>query len=383
MKALKQSLISALLIVISLPVFAVIIPQPPQLNATSYILVDIDSGQVLVEKNADKQVAPASLTKMMTSYIAVHEIVEGNATEQTMIPISVNAWKKGGSKMFVREGTEVSLIDLLRGIIIHSGNDASTAVAEYFSGSESAYASLMNQYAQQFGMVSTNYFNATGLPAKGHVSTARDIATLAERIIVDHPNYYGLYAEKYYQYNNIRQPNRNKLLWRDKSVDGLKTGHTEEAGYCLAASAKRDNTRLVAVVLGTKSDQARTQETQKLLSYGFRYYETKKLYSAGDVLNTERLWFGTQESIAMALGEDLYLTIPRGNGTQVNIDIATAELTEAPITRGDQLGTLTVTMDDKVLAERPLLAVEDVAKTGLVGQLLGEIELFFVRLFGQ
>lgn len=360
----------------------IIIPQPPALNATAYILVDIDSGRVIVEKNADQQLPPASLTKMMTSYVAVHELMEGNATEQTLVPVSVNAWKKGGSKMFIREGTEVPMIDLLRGIIVHSGNDASTAVAEYFSGSEDAYASLMNQYAFQFGMVNTNFENATGWPAEGHLSSARDIATLAKRIIVDHPTYYPLYAEKYFEYNGIRQPNRNKLLWRDKSVDGLKTGHTEEAGYCLAASAKRDQTRLIAVVMGTKSEAARTRETQKLLSYGFRYYETRKLYSAADVLNTARLWFGEQESIEMALAEDLYLTLPRGEGNSVDINISTPDLTEAPIRRGQTLGQLVVTLDGEVLAERNLVAIEDVKKTGLVGQILGEIELFFVRLFG-
>lgn len=360
---------------------AIIIPKPPVLDASGYILVDADSGKVLVEHNADERLPPASMTKMMTSYIAVHELVEGNVSEDTQVPISVTAWKKGGSKMWVREGTEVRLIDLLRGIIVQSGNDASIAVAEYFAGSESAFAGWMNQYAQEFGMTSTHFENATGWPAEGHLTTARDLAILAKRIIKDHPDHYGLYAEKYFEYNDIRQPNRNKLLWRDPSVDGLKTGHTEEAGYCLAASAKRDNTRLIAVVMGTRSDEARARETQKLLGYGFRYFETHKLYSAGDVLATEKVWLAKNDQLDVIVNEDIYMTLPRGARDDLIAEVVTPDYPEAPLKVGERVGTLTLKMDGEVVGEHPLVSSRLVEESGFVGRLFGKIKLFFVRLF--
>ncbi|MCH2041410.1 MAG: D-alanyl-D-alanine carboxypeptidase [Saccharospirillaceae bacterium] len=360
---------------------AVIVPSVPQLDATAYVLMDADSGKILVEKNADKQIPPASLTKMMTSYVAVHELAMGNVEEQTQIPISVKAWRKKGSRMFVREGTQVPLIDLLRGIIVQSGNDASVAVAEYFSGSEDAYAEWMNQYAERFGMTNTQFKNATGWPAKGHYSSAGDMARLALRIIKDHPEYYQLYAEKYFEYNNIRQPNRNKLLWRDPSVDGLKTGHTDEAGFCLAASAVKDGTRFIAVVMGTRSEEARARETQKLLAYGFRYFETHKLYDAGQGLQTKQVWLGANDQIRLGVADELYLTLPRGAKGELQIDILSDEFLEAPIKQGQVMGTVTVRMADKVQAELPLVALEDVEDAGFFGRLIGKIKLFFAKLF--
>ncbi|PIQ40626.1 MAG: serine-type D-Ala-D-Ala carboxypeptidase [Thalassolituus sp. CG17_big_fil_post_rev_8_21_14_2_50_53_8] len=359
----------------------VIVPKAPDLDASAYVLMDADSGRVLVEHNADERLPPASLTKMMTSYIAVHELELGNVTEQTQVPISVKAWRKGGSKMFVREGTEVALIDLLRGIIVQSGNDASVAVAEYFAGSEEAFAGWMNQYAERFGMTNTHFENATGWPAEGHLSTAGDIAKLALHIVKDHPHYYKLYAEKYYEYNDIRQPNRNKLLWRDPSVDGLKTGHTDEAGFCLAASAVRDNTRLIAVVMGTRSEEARARETQKLLAYGFRYYETRKVYNAEEVLQTNPVWLGKTETADIGLEKELYLTLPRGMKGELEVNILTDEFLEAPIVKGQVVGTLTVSMEGDVQAERPLIALSDVEEAGFFGRLWGSIKLFFARLF--
>ncbi|MCB2423676.1 D-alanyl-D-alanine carboxypeptidase family protein [Thalassolituus alkanivorans] len=359
----------------------VIVPKAPDLDASAYVLMDADSGRVLVEHNADERLPPASLTKMMTSYIAVHELELGNVTEQTQVPISVKAWRKGGSKMFVREGTEVALIDLLRGIIVQSGNDASVAVAEYFAGSEEAFAGWMNQYAERFGMTNTHFENATGWPAEGHLSTAGDIAKLALHIVKDHPHYYKLYAEKYYEYNDIRQPNRNKLLWRDPSVDGLKTGHTDEAGFCLAASAVRDNTRLIAVVMGTRSEEARARETQKLLAYGFRYYETRKVYNAEEVLQTNPVWLGKTETADIGLEKELYLTLPRGMKGELEVNILTDEFLEAPIVKGQVVGTLTVSMEGEVQAERPLIALSDVEEAGFFGRLWGSIKLFFARLF--
>ena len=360
---------------------AVIVPKAPDLDASAYILLDAESGAVLVEHNADERLPPASLTKLMTSYIAVHELELGNVSENTMVPISEKAWRKGGSKMFVRVGTEVPLIDLLRGIIVQSGNDASVAVAEYFAGSEDAYAGWMNQFAERFGMSNSHFVNATGWPADNHYTTARDLATLSLRIIKDHPHYYSLYAEKYYEYNDIRQPNRNKLLWRDPSVDGLKTGHTEAAGYCLAASAVRENTRLVAVVMGTRSEEARARETQKLLAYGFRYYETRKVYDGGEVLQTNPVWLGADDSVDVGVEDQLYLTLPRGMKGELEVSMTTDEFIEAPVSKGQVVGTLTLSMDGEVQAERPLIALNDVEEAGFFGRLWGSIKLFFARMF--
>lgn len=360
----------------------VIVPQSPRLDATAYVLMDADSGVVMVEHNPDQRLPPASLTKMMTSYVAVHELELGNVTEKAMIPVSERAWRKGGSKMFVQEGTEVPLIDLLRGIIIQSGNDASVAVAEYFSGSEEAYANWMNQYAERFGMTNTNFVNVTGWPADNHYTSARDIAILSRHIIKDHPTYYPLYAEKYYEWNNIRQPNRNKLLWRDPSVDGLKTGHTEEAGYCLAATAVRDNTRLIAVVMGTRSEEARARETQKLLAYGFRYFETRNVYKAGEQLKTQRVWKGASNELAIGVAEELYLTLPRGLRGEIEVSIRTDEHLIAPITKGQEVGRVVLSIGGEVRAERPLVALTDVEEAGLIGRIWDSIRLFFTRLLG-
>lgn len=360
---------------------SVIVPKAPDLDASAYILMDAESGAVLVEHNADERLPPASLTKLMTSYIAVHELELGNVTETTMVPISEKAWRKGGSKMFVRVGTQVPLIDLLRGIIVQSGNDASVAVAEYFAGSEDAYADWMNQYAGRFGMTNTHFVNATGWPAENHYTTAHDLARLSLHIINDHPDYYGLYAEKYFEYNDIRQPNRNKLLWRDPSVDGLKTGHTEAAGYCLAASAVRDNTRLVAVVMGTRSEEARARETQKLLAYGFRYFETRKVYAGGESLQQAQVWLGQQDRVDIGVQDKLSLSLPRGMKGELEVNMITDEFIEAPVTKGQVLGSLTLSMDGEVQAERPLVALNDVQEAGFFGRLWGNIRLFFARLF--
>jgi D-alanyl-D-alanine carboxypeptidase (penicillin-binding protein 5/6) len=361
---------------------SVIIPKPPVLNATAYVLMDAASGEILVQKNADKQLPPASMTKMMTSYLATHELALGNLTEQDQVPVSIKAWKMGGSKMFIREGRDVALIDLIKGIIIQSGNDASVAVAEYVAGSEDAFVDLMNRYAQNMGMVNTQFQNATGWPAKGHFSSAHDLAKLAQHIINDHPEYYSLYKEKYFEFNKIRQPNRNKLLWRDPSVDGLKTGHTEEAGFCLTASAERNGMRLIAVVMGTKSENARATETGKLLTYGFRYFETHKLYQAGDSIKTLPAWYGEQTEFDVGLNEDLYITIARGAKESLQVETLTNNFIEAPLKTGEKQGSLTIRLDDKVLAERPLVALSDVNEAGFFSRLWDGIKLFFIKLVG-
>lgn len=362
---------------------SVIIPKPPVLNATAYVLMDAASGEILVQKNPDKQLPPASMTKMMTSYLATHELALGNLGEQDQVPISVKAWKMGGSKMFIREGRNVALIDLIKGIIIQSGNDASVAVSEYVAGSEDAFVDLMNQHTQRMGMTNTQFKNSTGWPATGHFSSARDMAILARAIINDHPEYYSLYKEKYFEFNKIRQPNRNKLLWRDPSVDGLKTGHTDEAGFCLTASAERNNMRLIAVVMGTNSENARATETQKLLTYGFRYYETHRLYQAGDSIKTLPVWYGEETQFEVGISEDLFITVARGAKEQLQVETLTNEFIEAPLATGENQGSLTIRLGDKIIAERPLVVLNDVTEAGFFSRLWDGIKLFFIKLVGS
>lgn len=360
---------------------SVIIPKPPVLNATAYVLMDAASGEILVQKNADKRLPPASMTKMMTSYLATHELALGNLGEQDPVPVSVKAWKMGGSKMFIREGRDVPLIELLKGVIIQSGNDASIAVAEYVAGSEDAFVDLMNRHAQRMGMENTHFKNATGWPAEGHYSSSHDMALLARSIINDHPEYYSLYKEKYFEFNKIRQPNRNKLLWRDPSVDGLKTGHTDEAGYCLTASAIRDDMRLIAVVMGTNSENARATETQKLLTYGFRYFETHRLYKAGEHIKTLPVWYGKETEFEVGLEKDLFITIARGAKEQVEVETLTNEYIEAPLQAAESQGSLSIRLNGEVLAERPLIALSNVEEASFFSRLWDGVKLFFIKLF--
>ncbi|UTW44247.1 D-alanyl-D-alanine carboxypeptidase [bacterium SCSIO 12696] len=365
------------------PLLFAITPAPPELSAKGWILVDADTGEILVEHNANEQLEPASLTKMMTSYIVSKDVHEGKIGEQDMVPISVRAWRMGGSKMFVREGTEVKLIDLLRGVIIQSGNDASVALAEYVAGSEDAFADVMNQQAQLLGMNNTNFENATGWPAEGHLTTAYDLSLLARALITDHPEHYAIYSEKYFKYNIDKpQPNRNRLLWRDKSVDGIKTGHTEAAGYCLVASAVRDGMRLISVVMGTDSDEDRARESQKLLSYGFRYFESARVFSAQEVLQENaRVWYGEGEHINLIVAEDTQLTVPYGAGKKLEIAVNSPERIEAPIADGQQLGTVTVSYEGEVLKELPLVSDREIPEAGFFARLWDSIKLFFVGIF--
>lgn len=357
------------------------VPRAPQIEAKGYLLMDAASGQIIVEHNAEQRLPPASLTKMMTAYIAEEELQKGNISEKDMAPISVKAWQMGGSRMFVREGTRVPVGDLLQGIIIQSGNDASVAMAEYIAGSEDAFADLMNQHANRLGMDSSHFMNATGWPAENHFTTAKDMAILARAIVRDFPDHYGMYAKKEFTYNGITQQNRNLLLWRDPTVDGLKTGHTDEAGYCLVSSAKKDDMRLIAVVMGTASEGARARESQKLLTYGFRFFETYKAYSAGDVLDTVDVWMGKQDQLRLGLAEDLVLTIPRESHENLKAEISVTPQLEAPIMEGQQYGTLTVRMDNEVLVKKPLVALETVEEAGIFTKLWHHLLLFFKGLF--
>ncbi len=382
---MMQKLFSAaVLMLLALTVQAqqVIIPSPPSLASSAYLLMDADTGTVLVEHEADLVVPPASLTKMMTSYIVSEEIEQGRISEEDMVNISVEAWRKGGSKMFVREGTQVRLKDLMRGVIIQSGNDASIALAEHVAGSEEGFADIMNQTAVKLGMTNTHFENSTGWPAEGHVTTARDMALLARAVIRDHPEHYELYSEKYFSYGGINQANRNRLLFRDESVDGLKTGHTEEAGYCLVASAVRRDMRLISVVMGTSSEGARAAETEKLLSYGFRYYQTQSVYSAGDELQRNRVWYGKQEEVILGVADDIRLTIPRGAENALDAQMHIDQTIKAPIAAGDELGNLTIDLNGERLVDVPLVALEPVEEAGFFQRLIDAIKLFFIKIFG-
>ncbi|MGH1485133.1 MAG: D-alanyl-D-alanine carboxypeptidase family protein [Cellvibrionaceae bacterium] len=359
----------------------VIIPAAPQLAATAYLLIDANSGRVIAEKSADTALPPASITKLMTSYIVSSEIERGAISRTDLVPISVTAWKKGGSKMFVREGTQVPVIDLMRGMIIQSGNDATIALAEHIAGSEEAFVDVMNQQAALLGMANTQFRNATGWPEEGHYSSARDIALLAKALITEFPESYKLYSEKYFSYNGINQPNRNKLLFRDKTVDGVKTGHTEEAGYCLVASSEKEGMRLISVVMGTRSDDARAVESQKLLSYGFRYYHTHKLYEKDAVVSTSRIWKGVTEEITLGVGKDIFLTVPRGTEDSLVAQASVDEIIEAPVVAGQELGNIVVTLEGEELLNTPLVALKAVEKSGFFSRFTDAISLFFHQLF--
>jgi D-alanyl-D-alanine carboxypeptidase (penicillin-binding protein 5/6) len=323
---------------------------------------------------------------MMTTYIVSNEIAAGRMSKDEMVLISDNAWEKGGAKtdgstMFLNPRTRVSVSDLMRGVIIQSGNDASIALAEHISGDEIAFADVMNHQASLLGMNGTEYYNATGLPYEGMVSTARDLSLLAQAIIQDHPEHYSIYSEKYFKYNNINQPNRNRLLWRDSSVDGLKTGHTNAAGYCLVASAKRRDMRLISVVMGTDSDKARARETQKLLSYGFRHYDTKTIYSAGDIIKENaKVWFGEQEFLNLTIADNVTLTLPRGAQKNLSANILVDEQIKAPISAGQELGRLQVSLNDELLIDTALVAETAVAESGLFARFVDWIVLFITQL---
>ena len=388
---LKKCLVSFAAIILSLQGLSAVqaqqlIPAPPELAAKAWILVDANTGHILVESNADMQLPPASLAKMMTTYIVSNEIAAGRMSKDEMVLISDNAWEKGGAKtdgstMFLNPRTRVSVSDLMRGVIIQSGNDASIALAEHISGDEIAFADVMNHQASLLGMNGTEYYNATGLPYEGMVSTARDLSLLAQAIIQDHPEHYSIYSEKYFKYNNINQPNRNRLLWRDSSVDGLKTGHTNAAGYCLVASAKRRDMRLISVVMGTDSDKARARETQKLLSYGFRHYDTKTIYSAGDIIKENaKVWYGEQEFLNLTIADNVTLTLPRGAQKNLSANILVDEQIKAPISAGQELGRLQVSLNDELLIDTALVAETAVAESGLFARFVDWIVLFITQL---
>ncbi|WP_137975045.1 D-alanyl-D-alanine carboxypeptidase family protein [Pseudomonas sp. F(2018)] len=362
------------------------IPSPPQLAAKSYVLMDGASGKVLVENNGDQRLPPASLTKLMTAYIATLEIRKGKIGEQDLVTVSEHAWRtggaaSGGSTMFLPLNSQVKVDDLLHGIIIQSGNDASIAIAEYIAGSEDAFADMMNETAEKLGMKNSHFMNATGLPHPEHYSSAHDMAILARAIINEDQQHYAIYSQKEFYWNNIKQGNRNLLLWRDSTVDGLKTGHTEEAGFCLVASAVREGARMITSVFGTDSEKTRAAETQKLLTYGFRFFETQTFYKAGQELAQAQVWKGTTRQVKAGLAQDLSLTLPKGQVKQLQASMVLEPQLVAPLKTGDVIGKVEVKLGAEVVHSADLIALEPVEEGGFFRRLWDSIRLFFYGLF--
>ncbi len=353
------------------------VPAPPKIGANSYILIDYHSGKVLAERAPDTKVAPASITKLMTAYVVFNELKSGNITLEEEVTISEKAWRTSGSRMFVEVGKKVPVEKLLKGMIIQSGNDASVALAEHVAGGEDTFAQFMNQYAKKLGMNNTHFMNGTGLPHKDHYTTARDISILARNLINNFPSFYDWYSQKSYTYNNITQHNRNKLLWQDKYVDGLKTGYTEDAGYCLAASAEREGMRLVSVVLGTNSAKARAKQSQQLLNYGFRFYETKLLYGGNEPRLSANVWKGEKEKFQLGIKDDLFITIPRGQYKFLKASTTLDNKITAPISKGQKFGEVTIKLDEDTIAKRDLIALENIKDGGIWRSMVDSVKLWF------
>ncbi len=356
---------------------ATVVPAAPAVEARSHFLVDFDSGRVLVEDNADERLEPASLTKMMTTYVVFAELAQGKFTLADKVVISEKAWRMGGSRMFVEVGTRVSVEDLLKGVIIQSGNDASVALAEHVAGDESAFADLMNRYAAKLGMRDSNFTNSSGLPHEDHYSTARDMATMAAALVRDFPDHYKWHAIKEYEFNGISQPNRNRLLWRDDSVDGLKTGYTKAAGYCLVASAEREGMRLISVIMGAKDAKARARYAQALLRYGFRFFETHRLYGAGELVREVRIWQGESETLRLGVLDDVYVTVQRGQYGNLDAQMELPAQIRAPVDQGAAQGQLTVELGGERVVSRQLVALHEVPKGNLWRQLSDRVLLLF------
>ena len=375
---LAATVAAALLAVAALNAQAADIPQPPALAVKSYQLYDFNSERVIAEQDGNSRVEPASLTKIMTAYLTFKALKNGHLTLTQTLPVSVKAWKVEGSKMFIEPNKPVTVDELLHGTIIQSGNDSSIALAEGIAGSEEGFAELMNKEAARLGMTGSHFVNSTGLPDPQHYTTAHDLSLLAAALIRDFPDQYKrLYSVKEYTYNKISQPNRNRLLWLDPYVDGMKTGHTKNAGYCLVTSAQRGDTRLVSVVLGAPSDSARATESQKLLNYGFQFYESKLVYKRGAEVSSLKVWKGTDKNVTATVAKDVSLTLPKGEYARVKAKIVSQQPLIAPVSAGQQIGKIEFTLDDKLIAEHKLVAAKNVEVAGIFGRLLDSVKLWF------
>jgi D-alanyl-D-alanine carboxypeptidase (penicillin-binding protein 5/6) len=360
-----------------------ITPAAPNLDAKAYILIDAASGRVLAEKASDTKMAPASLTKLMSLYIISGSLKNGSIHYDDKVRVSKKAWQTDGSRMFVKVGDEVPVSDLLKGIIVASGNDATVAMAEYVAGTEEAFTNIMNAQAKIIGMQNSNFLDSTGLPNPNHYSSARDLAILTRALQKNFPKDYALFSEKWFTYKGIRQPNRNRLLWRYQYADGLKTGHTNEAGYCLVSSATKNGMRLISVIMGAPSDEARTEDSMRLLTYGFRFYETHKLYNANTPLTKTRVWKGINKETSLGIIKDLYVTSPTGQYKNIKIQVALNSPIKAPVIKGNSYGTLNIVLNNQILASEQLIALDNNAKGGLWRRFTDSLNFSYDKLFSR
>lgn len=359
------------------------VPNSPELDLKSYILIEPNTNTIIAEFNSDSQIEPASMTKIMTSYILADQIANDLVSLDDQVLISEKAWRMEGSKMFIEAGKKVSISDLLKGIIIQSGNDASVAIAEYAGGTESGFVDLMNSYAASLGMDNTIFQNSTGLPDDNHFSSAKDLATLTSHFINKFPYEYSLYKEKQFTFNNIKQLNRNKLLWRDESSDGVKTGHTQSAGYCLVGSAQRGDMRLITVVAGSKSDNDRFLSSQRLLEYGFRFFATQKVLNANQEYKNITIWGGQEDRLGIGVLEDTSITLPRSSFKDLKVNYKYSNNLQAPISIGQKVGTLEITSGEEIVLVSELVALKDIAAKGFFGRLWSKFVLWIFSLFGM
>jgi D-alanyl-D-alanine carboxypeptidase (penicillin-binding protein 5/6) len=375
--ALRQLLPAAALGLAGAAAAQIPMPSPPAVEARAWLLLDVNSGQVLASRNANERFEPASLTKLMTAYLAFGALKQKSLKPEQVVPVSVRAWKAEGSRMFIEPKRPVTVDELLRGMIIQSGNDASIALAEAIGGSEEVFAQMMNREAKRLGMADTHFTNATGLTAPQLYSTAQDLAQLVVALIRDYPEHYALYSQKEYRYNNITQANRNRLLWLDPTVDGVKTGYTENAGYCLITSARRDERRLVSVVLGTASESARATESQKLLNWGFQFYDSVRLYTRNQTVTQLRVWKGASDMVRAGFTADLFVALPKGQGDRVKATVESQQPLLAPIAPGQRVATLKLEVDGKPYRELPVVALEPVPVAGIFGRTWDSLRLMF------
>lgn len=360
----------------------IVTPSAPSLNAKAYILIDIDSGKIIAEKNSDLQLPPASLTKMMTLYVVSRALKAEQIHLSDPVRVSQTAWKIGGSRMFIKEGQEVTVEDLLKGIIVDSGNDACVALAEHVGSSETSFTDIMNDQAKSLGMTHSNFTDSTGLPNPNHYTTAKDLAVLGRALIRDFPEYYHWYKQKWFTFNNIRQPNRNRLLWRDNSVDGIKTGHTDEAGFCLVSSAKRNDMRLLAVVLNAPTDSTRADDSQRLLNYGFRFFETHLLFKNGQTVADLPVYKGLAQSVHLGVLHEMYITVPGGQYQRLSITTNVPKYLEAPLQPGQKVGELVINFDGRTVETQPLYVLDAVQKGGYYTSAKDTMRLMFTHWFG-
>ncbi|MEQ1094507.1 D-alanyl-D-alanine carboxypeptidase PBP5/6 [Acinetobacter johnsonii] len=381
---IQKSALAAALLVPSISFAATVLSSPPELNNKSYVLMDYETGQILASKNENEKLAPASMTKMMTSFIIEQKLLAGELTEDEKVRMNESAWCRGSSSescMYVPLNGTATALEMLRGIIIQSGNDASKAMAEHIAGNEGTFVHMMNTEAKHIGMTNTSFMNSTGMPAEGHYSTAKDMATLAQRIIHDSSKYYPIYSEKEFTFNGIKQGNRNALLYTDPSVDGLKTGHTDEAGYCLTTSAKRGPMRLISVIFGAPSMQERATQTREILAWGYANFETKNVQAANQVLAKSKVWFGKESDVQIGLAETFNVTMPKGQANAIKTQLVVQPKLTAPLKKGQVVGKYVASLDGKVIAEKPLVALKDVEEAGFFARMLDHIKQFFSNLF--